>query len=303
MATVETLKRTPVVFEELPGKRQKSFGDSSSEEDGDEDYRPSEPKAEESKGTVQNKSVDLEKLFPPKLVIPPKSETWGQMDPIVPQFLTGGKSQNIHIQTPVDLAVSPNILPLHSIFGLQEMKDILLTRVAVPLASPERFSFFKNPGNPLQTNFFLFGRHGTGKRSLIRSFCQDRGITLCEAFAPGFLPLEELFPLYEAAYKNAPSIVLLNDCDAIFMKNSPNVAPLWRILKDIRERGLPVWTIFRSQFKQDILDNILQDQLSYSIWAGVPSPLDRERLWYSTATLQCRTNPTQSPGTEDALRV
>jgi hypothetical protein len=273
MATVETLKRAPIVLTELPGKRQKSFGNSSS----DEDFDPNQP--QEVPEPIPNKFVDLEELFPPKLVLPPNDERWSKMIPTVPAFLNDSKAPNILIQTPADLDTAINILPMHAVFGLLEFKDLLLTRIAVPIASPDLFGFHKAPGMPIQHNFFFFGRHGSGKRSLIRSFCQDRGITLCEAFAPGFIPLEELVPLYEAACKNSPSIVLLNDCDAIFMKNSPNVAPLWRILKDIRERGLPVWTIFRSQFKQDILDNILQDMLSYSVWAGVPSPVDRERLW------------------------
>ena len=286
MATVETLKRAPIVLTELPGKRQKSFGDSSS----DEEFDPNQP--ENIPEAAQTKLVDLDELFPAKPILPPNSEQWKTMTPVVPPFLTDSKAPNIQIQTPANLAEAANIMPMQTLYGLNDFKDLLLTRVAAPLASPNQFGFYKAPGMPIQHNFFFFGRHGSGKRNLIRSFCQDRAISLCEAFAPGFNPLEELIPLYEGACRNSPSIVLLNDCDAIFMKNSPNVAPLWRILKDIRDRGLPVWTIFRSQFKQDILDNILQDMLSYSIWAGVPSPVDRERLW---CTALMRYNPYTIP--------
>jgi hypothetical protein len=286
MASAEVVKRQAIVFTQHTAKRQKSFAESSSDESGDEDPQKSETDQVASKQSP--KAVNLQDIFPNGLLLPPKSDAWGTMSFALPDFLNNVKSTNIHIQTAHDLEMAVNIRPLHSVFGLHEMKDLLFTRIAVPLSSPELFSFNQFQGKPIQHTFFFYGRHGAGVRTLIRSFCQDRSITLCEAFAPGFLPSEELQPLYKAACENAPAIVLLNDCDAIFMKNSPNVAPLWRVLKSIRDRGLPVWTIFRSQFKQEILDDLLQDQLSYSIFASVPAPIDRERLW-CTALLRYNT--------------
>jgi len=224
-------------------------------------------------------SVALETLFPAPIELPRISEFWTMSKSVVPPFLLCSATSNVMVQGPVDLELAQDTLPLHMIYGLDELKHLLTTRIGIPASQPEKFSFNGTHKAPIQHNFFFFGRHGTGKRTLVRSFCKTVGLTLCEAFGPGFNPAQELATLYEQACNQAPAIVLFNDCDAQFMKNSPNVATLWRILKDVRARGLPVWTIFRSQFKQDILDPLLQDQLAYSMWSAVPTPIDRERLW------------------------
>ncbi len=164
--------------------------------------------------------------------------------------------------------------------GMLPLKDILENFVLPPMQHPSQFELNgKRGGFPVPQCFFFQGRHGTGIRSLVRTFCSKVGANLIVASHPGFDARTDLRSMYELAAQNQPCIVLLIDADVQFGANSPNVTLLANILERQRLDGLGVYTIFRSENRSNQLAPQIQQSLVHSVWAGVPDTLERIQLW------------------------
>lgn len=164
--------------------------------------------------------------------------------------------------------------------GMLPMKDILENYVLPPMQHPAQFELNGNIGGfPVPRCFFFQGRHGTGIRSLVRSFCGKVGANLIVASHPGFDARTDLRSMYELAAQNQPCIVLLIDADVQFGPNSPNVTLMANILEKQRLDGLGVYTIFRSENRSAQLAPQIQQFLVHSVWSDVPNTLERIQLW------------------------
>jgi len=209
---------------------------------------------------------------------------------------------NTNALHPSDLALigsAPDglILPLDSIYGLKDAKQALEACIRTPYFNPHLYSI--NPSClldglstsgahntaggrlPLSHVIFLYGKRGSGKRTLVRSFAAEHALSLLEADAPGFRPAEELDALYKAAVEMSPAIILLNECEGYFQKGSPFCGLLWGWLEQIKQARLPVWTVFCSNVKIDSLDLSIASLVNSVVWSGTLNAADRERMWLS----------------------
>lgn len=171
-------------------------------------------------------------------------------------------------------------LPLHHVIGLNSVKDILMNTLLPALRYPSAYEFGtpNRAGQPVQHNFYFHGRHGSGIRTLVRSFCAAAGLNLVIAAHPAFDARTDLTPLYELARANKPCVVLLVGAEVQFGVNSPNVTALAAILESIQRSAAPVWTLFRAENHAAFLAPQLQELLDYNVWCGVPDSWQRVQL-------------------------
>lgn len=196
---------------------------------------------------------------------------------VYPSMSTMPSEEHFELFQPQDLDFDSDYSQM---VGMLPLKDILENSVLPAMQHPEQFEHNNNrTGFPVPRCFFFFGRHGTGIRSLVRSFCRKVGANLIVAAHPGFDARTDLRAMYEMAAKNQPCIVLLIDADVQFGANSPNVTLMANILERQRLDGLGVYTIFRSENRSSILAPQIQQALVYSVWADVPDSLERIQLW------------------------
>jgi hypothetical protein len=138
---------------------------------------------------------------------------------------------------------------------------------------------------PISHTLFCFGARGSGKQTLVRTFAAQTGITLIEAYAPGFDPQTEMDGMFTTAMASFPSIILFNECEGFFSRGSPHCGVLWGWLEKIRESRVPVWVVFCSQVKPEILDLSILRLIKTIVWAGVLNKADLERVWVKSIEL------------------
>lgn len=194
---------------------------------------------------------------------------------------------NIQMRMPTELPFAlfkPQDLAFETsyehVVGMLSMRDILENSILPAMQRPQEYEFNGNrAGHPIQQAFFFYGKHGSGIRTLVRSFCRTVGANLIVATHPGFDARINLKELYELAAQNQPCIVLMIDTDVQFGANSPNVTLLANILEEQRLAGVGVWTIFRSEQRPGFLAPQIQEMIDYSVWAELPNSLQRIQLW------------------------
>lgn len=168
----------------------------------------------------------------------------------------------------------------YRIVGMLPIKDILENSILPPMQRPEEFQLNgKQSGYPVPQAFYFYGRHGTGIRTLIKSFCHEVGANLIIAKHPGFDARSDLRALYNKAAENQPCVVLMIDAEVQFGPNSPNVTLLTSIMETQKRQGMSVYTIFRAENRQNVLAPQIQEFLECAVWSGVPDSLELIQLW------------------------
>jgi hypothetical protein len=200
-------------------------------------------------------------------------------------------SKSIQYYTPEQLESMPGVPNYIDFVGLEPLKHALHLNVELVHSTPQHFNV--NPEalldsssagghTPIQHTLFFYGSEGSGKRRLLYSFCASRRISLLEVNPVAFDPATELRPLYEKAYTAVPVIILLNRCDAQFHAKSPtaaNAGQLWQLLNQVVQDRWPIWTIFSSTWRPDILQPILQQHFELSFWSGRLNSAQCEQHW------------------------
>lgn len=185
--------------------------------------------------------------------------------------------ESFELFKPQDLAFEP---PYTRIVGMLLLRDILENSIMPAMQHPEEYDINGNThGKPLQQAFYFYGKHGSGIRTLVRSFCHSVGCNLIVASHPGFDARTDLKALYDLATENQPCIVLMIDTDVQFGANSPNVTMMSNILEAQRSAGAGIWTIFRSELRPGSLAPQIQELIEYSVWAELPNDLQRVQLF------------------------
>jgi len=201
-------------------------------------------------------------------------------------------SENVRLFRHSDLLQLPHLpQEMDQLYGLDDMKASLLSAIRTPLAKPTLYSFAKSAFRasdadecsggkmPLAHGLFYFGARGSGKQTLVRTFCAETGLTLLEAYAPGFNPQTELDGLFNSALQAFPSVILFNECEGYFRTGSPHCGQLWGWLEKLHAAQVPVWVVFCAQVKPDILDPSIQRLVKSAVWSGVLCKADLERVW------------------------
>lgn len=177
--------------------------------------------------------------------------------------------------------------------GLDAVKAMLTSNIGLVCASPQFFSVSPHSlqestmvggKTPLQHIFYIYGSEGSGKRTLLKSFCAaHEDLSLVQVNPATFNPATDTELLYKTACENSPAIVLLDSCDGHYHRSNPstmaNASLLWDQMKKMEEHRLPVWTIFTSIFPPDSLQQLLTNQIVLACWTSKLTTLDCEKLW------------------------
>lgn len=119
-------------------------------------------------------------------------------------------------------------LELENIGGLKKVKELIRTRILLPLEHPEIFENFKNNISPPR-GVLLHGPPGTGKTMIMKAVasrfkdCTFIEISASDIFSKYYGEGEKkISELFDKARKQSPSIIFIDEFDAISSKRSEN---------------------------------------------------------------------------------
>lgn len=202
----------------------------------------------------------------------------------LPQYGTA-VSKSIHCYTASQLESMPGVPNYVDFIGLDEAKAALDANIGLVREAPQHFrlnprslvsSNLSTGKTPIQHTLLLYGSEGSGKRCLIRSFCAAKNLSLLEV-DPVLFDANELDQLYTHAYSMAPAIILFNRCENSFQ--GPHAGKLWTALNTVVRHRVPVWTVFSTTLKPDMLPQILRDSFPVSCWTRQLSTVQQEQHW------------------------
>ncbi len=137
--------------------------------------------------------------------------------------------------------------------GLKTAKKRLTEEITMPMERPEFYdmdqSFFpksktSNGKTSIDRVLCIYGQNGMGKASLVYSLCKEMKLTVFHVDPVRLDPHKDLRIIYEQAIKEAPSVVLLDQCEGHFAESYSPVGLLQYFLHQIETNKLPIWTIF-----------------------------------------------------------
>jgi len=191
-------------------------------------------------------------------------------------------SLGITIKLPENLNTDKSIIDYDHVFGLEDIKKTLRGNIAVPLNAEQHFNIEINQKGSLKKGKLLierfmafYGACGSGKKTVIRSFCREQQISLIEVPFWSFNPFTDTDGIYQEAIKateTSPCIILFDQCQGHYQPNSDRrVVSNMRVMLDrIVESKKAIWVIFVSNVKIDnnSLDKAVYSLLNDCVWSG-----------------------------------
>lgn len=178
-------------------------------------------------------------------------------------------------------------MPWNRLHGLESIKRGLKECVELPLSNSSFFdlapAFFGRTGAPgripVERVLFIYGPYGMGRSRLVYNLCKVKGLTLFDVQPIRFDPQEHIQTIYEKAVQEAPSIVMFDDCDYYFRDHPGNVGMLNYYMNKMAENKLPVWTVFLSHVRGDVMHQDIRPASECQFFAEPLNPSERSRFF------------------------
>ena len=126
-----------------------------------------------------------------------------------------------------DLTNDPSILPWSQVAGLASAKARLEELAASFLHFPHLIANLRHQST---AGILLFGPQGTGKTLLVKAFAKKYNFNFSDirasATMSNFMGESEKFvhEVFEEVKENAPAVLLLDECDGLLCKSSPDAS-------------------------------------------------------------------------------
>ncbi|MHA1394941.1 MAG: ATP-binding protein [Promethearchaeota archaeon] len=172
------------------------------------------------------------------------------------------------------------------IVNLDKPKKILKEAIVIPLLRPELFKGIRKPW----TEILLYGPPGCGKTLLAKAvanecdalfFVIDSGSLLSKYYGESEKRLKTLF---EEAERHAPSLIFIDEIDALFSKRGgANESPsdrriktqLLTLIDGVKEKSNKILILAATNYPWD-LDNALLSRFQQKIYVDLPDKKGRE---------------------------
>ncbi len=173
--------------------------------------------------------------------------------------------------------------------GMGELKQELLDKVRNPI---ERRELYETYGIGVANAIMLYGPPGTGKTHITRALAGELDFTFVQAMADDIVSkyvgeaAENVSRLFEVARENQPSLVFLDEIDAISQRRAgetqqtqSQVQMVNQLLAEITDiKGADVVLIGATN-RPDIIDDALLDRFEELIEVPLPDPQGRVAIF------------------------